>query len=84
MYLADQTSCEIETRSKCLRDVKSSYRIFLTDLANGGLALSAWIKVSIFGEFWLSKCYYFLDSHYFNLFSIFVFHVISRVIFSHV
>ena len=65
MCQVDQKCGEIETRSECLRDVKSRSSIFLTDLANGGLALSAWIKVSIFREFWFSKCYHF---HVSNLF----------------
>ncbi len=49
MCLVDQKYGEIETRSKCLRDVKSMSRIYLNDLANGRIALSAWVKVSIFG-----------------------------------
>ena len=65
MCLVDQKCGEIWTRSEFLRDVKSRSSIFLIDLANGGLALSAWIKVSIFREFWFSKCYHF---HVSNLF----------------
>ena len=65
MRLVDEKSGKIKTRSEFLRDVKSRSSIFFTDLANGGLALSAWIKVSIFSEFWFSKCYHF---HVSNLF----------------
>ncbi len=66
MCLVDQSCGEIETRSEFLRDLKSRSSIFLIDLANGGLALSAWIKVSIFREFWFSNCYHFHVSSLFQ------------------